>query len=227
MSNPGEADLVDLVDALQEAVMAYGRHLVAKKKSIDDVKALMYEKLDYAIVSLQRQNTSTAGAPSRLPLDAGLELCQESDPRGTMIHWKWFTDPPAHQSRPCHHPQHEFFKPVAVIDYATGTECDCPNVVGCKFYEGLQYRVGVGTIDCLGGEDCKCDHDKVMVAVTRWLPHSLMDADRHEVVDAAYKAPPGQGVDGKREDGQRDMWWMELVRAIDKEEYYQYHLRPA
>ena len=103
MSNPGEADLVDLVDALQEAVMAYGRHLVAKKKSIDDVKALMYEKLDYAIVSLQRQNTSTAGAPSRLPLDAGLELCQESDPRGTMIHWKWFTDPPAHQSRPCHH----------------------------------------------------------------------------------------------------------------------------
>jgi len=71
MSNPGEADLKELVDAVQEAVMAYGRHLVAKKKSIDDVKALMYEKLDYAIVSLQRQYTSTAGAPSRLRSDAG------------------------------------------------------------------------------------------------------------------------------------------------------------
>jgi hypothetical protein len=71
MSNPGKADLIELVDALQEAAMAYGRHLVAEKKSIDDVKALMYEKVDYAIVSLQRQYTSTEGAPSRLRSDAG------------------------------------------------------------------------------------------------------------------------------------------------------------
>lgn len=52
MSNPGKPDLIELVDALREAAMAYGRHLVAEKKSIDDVKALMYEKVDYAIVSL-------------------------------------------------------------------------------------------------------------------------------------------------------------------------------
>ena len=70
MSNTGKADLIELVDALREAAMAYGRHLVAEKKSSDEVKALMYDKMDYAIASLQRQNTSTEGAPSRLRSDA-------------------------------------------------------------------------------------------------------------------------------------------------------------
>jgi hypothetical protein len=42
-----------------------------------------------------------------------------------MIHWNGWSiddDQQAHQSPPCHHPQHEHFKHVAVIDYATGTE---------------------------------------------------------------------------------------------------------
>ena len=59
----------------------------------------------------------------------------------------------------------------------------------------------------------------VMVAVTRWLPHSLMNIVGHVEVDPDYAAPPGQGVNGKREDGESDMWWMELVRAMDEEFY--------
>ena len=78
MSNPGKADLIELVDALREAAMAYGRHLVAEKKSSDEVKALMYDKMDYAIASLQRQNTSTEGAPSRLRSDAGRRTDSQS-----------------------------------------------------------------------------------------------------------------------------------------------------
>jgi hypothetical protein len=170
-----------------------------------------------AVEELERLHKSNQ---NREKQSSFLELCQGSDPRGTMIHWNGWSiddDQQAHQSPPCHHPQHEYFKHVAVIDYATGTECDCPG--DCTVREGLRYCVGVGTIDCLGGEGCKCCPDKVMVAVTRWLPHSLMNFLGHVEVDPVYEAPPGQGVNGKREDGESDMWWMELVEAMEKEVY--------
>ena len=75
-----------------------------------------------AVEELERLHKSNQ---NREKQSSFLKLCQESDPRGTMIHWNGWSiddDQQAHQSPPCHHPQHEHFKHVAVIDYATGTE---------------------------------------------------------------------------------------------------------
>ena len=180
-------------------------------------KALGVDTVQGAVEELDKLQKSNQNPRNQLPF---LEMCKESDPRGSMIHWKGWLEPPASPEPPpppCHHPQYGDFDYVAVIDSATGTECDCPKGDGCKFYDKLRYRVGVGTIDCLGGADCKCEADKVMVGVTRWLPHSIMD-DRNEVVDPALEAPRELGT-GQPVDGQCGMWPMELVRLISQEEY--------
>ncbi len=56
-----------------------------------------------AVEDLERLHKSNQ---NREKQSSFLELCQESDPRGTMIHWNGWSiddDQQAHQSPPCHH----------------------------------------------------------------------------------------------------------------------------
>jgi hypothetical protein len=70
-----------------------------------------------------------------------LEICQLSDPAGRMIHWKgWLEQTPPPEPVPQPHPVYAFGQPVAVIDFATELECDCPTS-GCKLACRLMFWV--------------------------------------------------------------------------------------
>ena len=154
-----------------------------------------------------------------------LEICQLSDPAGRMIHWKgWLEPTPPPEPVPQPHPVYAFSQPVAVIDFATELECDCPTS-GCKLADELRYRIGVGTVDCLGGSHCHCEDGKVEVQVKRWLPHSEV-SDVHEEVPSALETPRKLADDGRQHAVGPYMWPIELLRPIDFSEWERLHEPP-
>ena len=155
-----------------------------------------------------------------------LEICQLSDPAGRMIHWKGWLDQPTPPPEPVPqpHPVYTFGKPVAVIDFATELECDCPTS-GCKLADELRYRIGVGTVDCLGGTHCRCEDGKVLVQVKRWLSHSEV-SDVHEEVPSALETPRKLADDGRQHAVGPYMWPIELLLPIDFTEWERLHKPP-
>ena len=158
-----------------------------------------------------------------------LEICQLSDPAGRMIHWKgWLETTPPPEPVPQPHPEYAFCQPVAVIDFATALECDCPTS-GCKLADELRYRIGVGTVDCLGGTHCvpprQCEDGKVLVQVKRWLSHSEV-SDVHEEVPSALETPRKLADDGLQHAVGPYMLPIELLRPIDFTEWERLHEPP-
>jgi hypothetical protein len=150
-----------------------------------------------------------------------LKICQMSDPMGRMIYWKFWLDPQPSPAPPTtNHPGLEFRTPIAVIDNPVGTCCDCP-AGDCSIDEGLNYRIGVGTIYCLGTEapgHCKCPPGSVSVAVTKWLPHSYLGD--HKIVPPNVSTPL-EVDEGKLLELPTDpyMWPIQLLEPIDNHEY--------
>jgi len=150
-----------------------------------------------------------------------LKICQLSDPMGEMIHWKFWLDPQPPPAPPTtNHPGFGFGTTIAVIGSPVGTCCDCP-ASDCSIDEGLYYRIGVGTIDCIGTEareSCKCRPGSVSVVVTNWLPHSHLGD--HKIVPLNVSTPL-EVDEGKLLELRTDpyMWPIQLLEPIDDDEY--------
>ena len=190
--------------------------------------AKLYEKACQALgVEENKDGVDNLNALSKSNQNNGrkhsfLEICQKSDPTGKMIPWEFWSDPQPSPAPPTTipHPSLAFGNQIAVIGHPVGLCCDCPAGV-CSISDILPYRIGVGTVDCLGTEvrgSCKCPPRSVSVAVTNWLPHSHLGD--HKTVPSGVSTPL-EVDEGKLLEPRTDpyMWPIQCLEPIDDDEY--------